>query len=124
MNSFSVDTDSNENANLQCASVRLNSAKFKVHAAKYVTLTPEAPTVAFPVGGVVGNYFSTWRKRSWTLPYNFSVRMPVGQSRRGLQFANVQNDQKYHLMANPTNIGGTAGPTLHSTVRTACDNFS
>ena len=119
MDPLSVDTDCIEIFfYLNCANVRLNPAKFKVHVVKYITLTPQTPTVPFPEGQAVGNPFATWRKWSWTLPYNFSVRQPVGQSWRGLEFANMQNDQKFYLLACATNLDASTGPTLHSTVLT------
>ena len=57
-----VYTDNTENANNQGAGIWLNPAKFKVHACKYITLTPQAPSVAFLAGAAIGNPFATWRK--------------------------------------------------------------
>ena len=67
MDQLSVDTDYIENFNLNGADITLNSAKYKVHASKYITLTPQAPTGPFPVGQAVGNPYSTWRKWQWNV---------------------------------------------------------
>ena len=124
MDQLSVDTDFTENFNLNGADITLNSAKFKVHASKYITLTPQTPTVPFPVGQAVGNPCSTWRKWSQNLKYNFNVRQPVGQSWRGLKFANMQNDQRFYLSLDATHLGATTGPTLNTTVCSTCVNCS
>jgi len=57
--------------------VRLNSAKYKVVASKYVTLSHNAigQSGSSPVGA--GNPFTTYRKWQWNIPLNFSITNPA-----------------------------------------------
>ena len=117
-------TDYIENFNLNGAGITLNLAKFKVRASKCITLTPQAPTTPFPEGQAVGNPYSTWRKWQWNIAYKFSVREPDGVSWRGLKFDQMQNDQKFYLLAYSLSLGQQTGPNLNAIVHTTCVNFS
>ncbi len=125
MTQLVLDNDYIENSQNQGANVRLNPAKFKVHAAKYITLTPNAPSEALPQGSAVGNPFATWRKWQWNCPLKFSVRMPVGKPWPSLSFDDMAYYQKYYLLLYSTSLGGAGnGPRFDATVLSTCINFS
>lgn len=63
------------------ANVRVNSAKYKVVASKYFTLSHNSvglPGPTSPVGA--GNPFSTYRKWQWNIPLNFPITNPAPPS--------------------------------------------
>jgi len=124
MTQLSLGQDFIENSQNQGAAVRLNSGRFKVHAAKYVTLTPNAPSEPLPTGQAVGNSFSTWRKWQWNVPLKFTVRNPSNRPWHDLIFEDMAYYQRFYLLAYSTNIGGVAGPRLDSTILSTAINFS
>lgn len=114
-----IESNQNEGAN-----VRLNTSQFKVHAAKYITLTPNAPTEPLPQGQSVGNPFATWRKWQWNIPLKFSVRMPVNRPWHNIPLDDMAYYQRFYLLAYATHIGGTTGPLLYADSLTTCINFA
>lgn len=107
----------------QGTNVRLNPAIFKVHAAKYVTLTPNAPSEPLPTGQSVGNPYATWRKWQWNIPLKFTARMPNNESWDNLVFEQMPYYQRYYLIAMSTHLGGTLGPTFQFDSLATCVNF-
>ena len=110
MTPLSVDTD--HIFNLNGADIILNSAKFKMHAAKYITLTQQASTTSFPVGHAVGNPYSFWRKWQWNIKYGFNVRSSEGATWRSIKFDQMQ---KFYLLTYSVSLGQQQGPTLNVT---------
>lgn len=80
--------------------IRLNSAKYKVHYARYVTLTSNGLFEATSTTMPAGNAFSTWRKAQYTKQVNSSYRQAAGTTRGWTQIA-YQNQpyyQRYFLL--------------------------
>lgn len=125
MSQLTLNQDYIEGSSNQGVNVRLNPARFKVHAAKYITLLPNTPTVPQPVTTNVGNPYSTWRKWQWTVPLKFNVRTSA-TTRPWLQlkFEDMAHYQKYYLIAYSTNLGGTNGPTFTCDILNTCVNSS
>ncbi|CAK0905797.1 unnamed protein product [Prorocentrum cordatum] len=105
------------------ASVRLNSAKFKVHAVKYATLTPNSLTA--PVANLrdVSYPFATYRKWQWNVPIKLSVRQVDGNSWRTAQFDQFAYYQKYFLLVYSTSLANDTEPNIHVDALTTCINF-
>lgn len=90
--------------------IRLNPARFKVHYAKYVTLTNNALFNGLPSES--GNPFSTWRKAQFTKQVKSTYRQAAG-SARGWTYIDYTNQpyyQRYFLLVKIVsgNIQGTA----------------
>lgn len=105
--------------------VRLNSGKYKVHACKYITLTPNTFETATPTGDAVGNPYSTWRKWQWNLPLKFSVVQPArGQSWKTLDFNQQAHYRKFYLIAYSSLVpGGTESANFDVDILYTCLNF-
>ncbi len=125
MSQLDLNQDYIEGSLNQGVNIRLNPARYKVHASKYITLLPNMPTVPLPVGSVVGNPYSTWRKWQWDLPLKFSVRTSATtRPWLDLRFDDMAHYQKYYLLAYSTNLGGSNGPSFTCDILSTCVNTS
>jgi len=64
-------------------------AKFKVHAVKHATLTPNSPTAPVDDERDVSDTFAAYRKWQWNVPIKISVRQVDGTSWRTAAFFDV-----------------------------------
>ncbi len=103
-----------EPAQDQGFNLRLNSGIYKVHYARYITLTENALNVAQVAGAQAGNPYSTWKKGQINLPLRMSVTQPalfgtgIG-AWRDLAFEDLPYYHKYYLMVYPTFVNTGAG---------------
>lgn len=95
------------NGNAPGFNLRLNSNVFKVHHAKYITLTANALDVpgAAPTT-MAGNPFTTYRKWQVTLPVKMKVTVPLQPSEgasswKDTTFQMLPYYQKYQLLLYP-----------------------
>ena len=84
---------------------RLNSARFKVHAAKYITLS--VPSVGSTGSGptVAGNPFTTYRKWQWNIDLKFPITtanptggIPASNSWRTKSIDELPFYNRYYLL--------------------------
>lgn len=80
--------------------LRLNSSIWKVHYAKYATLTETTLLEAAPSPPLVaGNPYSTWRKMQVNIPLKYKVRNPTsGTPWTNLSYMNLPYYQRYQLL--------------------------
>lgn len=122
---LTLNDDFVEGSSNQGVNVRLNPARFKVHACKYITLLPNTPTTPITAGFSVGNPYSTWRKWQWNVPLKFNVRTSAStRPWLKLNFDDMAHYQKFYLLAYSTNLGGTNGPTFACDILNTCINTS
>lgn len=113
-----LNTEYIENAQGQGMNIRLNSAVYKVHFCKYVTLTDNGFQKSAIVGDSSGNPNSTWRKWQINLPVRMSVTQPILYNSQGswkdMHFDNLPPYHQYFLMVFAV-FGGT-GSISHSLI--------
>jgi len=80
--------------------IRLNSAIWKVHYAKYATLTETTLLEAGPSPPLMaGNPYSSWRKMQVNIPLKYKVRNPTsGTPWTNLSYMNLPYYQRYQLL--------------------------
>lgn len=115
----SLNTEYIENSQAQGLNIRLNPAVYKVHWAKYMTLTSNGMHMAAITGDPAGNPNTTWRKCQVNLPVRMSVTQPilygsVAGAWSNLHFENLPPYHQYFLMCY-VSFAGT-GTTGHSIV--------
>lgn len=82
------------------SNIRLNPAIWKVHYAKYLTLTETTLGEAAPSPPLTaGNPDSTWAKAQVNLPVKFKIRKPQnGEPWKNLPYMNLPYYQRYQLL--------------------------
>lgn len=100
--------------------VRLNPAVFKVHFARYVTLTCNnllsAPFNAASPTRLAGNPYSTWKKGQITLKMRAKIRNPVGEKWTGLTPVDLPRSQRFYMLTFQTSQGNTTETNTWSRV--------
>ncbi len=114
-----------ENSEIQGFNIRLNSAIWKVHYARYITLTANAFSSA-PAANPVGNPYSTWKKDQVDLPLNIKVAKPTFQGETGtwkdVRFDQLPYYQKYYVMLYSAISGEGTRPTCVFDAQIVCIN--
>ncbi len=120
-----VNNDFIENSQNEGTNIRLNSGKFKVHAAKYITLVSDTFDDASPTTQTVGNPYSTWRKFQVNCPLKWSVLNPTSRPWTSLPFDQQAYWRKYYLIVYTTNNdgGSTAAVNFSCDPMYTCINF-
>lgn len=120
-----------EPANSQGFNVRLNSAIFKVHWSRYITMTSNAFTQPEIAGATAGDPDTTWGKGQANIKMNLSVSNPVARTGVAdtwleIPFENLPYYGKYYLMMLPSfQMGtGTVLPFLGFDALYTCINSS
>ncbi len=111
--------------------IRLNPGVFKVHFARYITLTKNTLNVDQVATETVGNPYSTWKKGQINLPVRMSVTQPALFAAAGawhdLDFNDLPYYHKYYLMVYPTYTTsgtGTLRPAVSYDALATCINNS
>lgn len=113
-----------ENSQNQGTNIRLNSGKYCVKAAKYISLASDTLDDAVPAGQAVGNPFSTWRKFQWNVPLKWSVRNPGNRPWHQVVFQDQAYWRQYYLLVYTTNAdGGNVGVNFSADPMYTCINF-
>lgn len=122
---LSPNVDFIQHTSNEAANLRLNSAKFKVLACKYVTLTPNSATQPLPAGFGVGNPYSTWRKWQWNVPLKFTIRQPSGDRPwTNLQFGDLPYHQKLYVLVYSGSAPINTRPDFICDAMFTCVNFA
>lgn len=112
--------------------IRLNSGIYKVHYARYITLTKNALNSAPIAAQTAGDPTTTWKKGQINLPVRMSITQPalfgtgLG-SWKDLIFDDLPYYHKYYLLVYPTYItsgGGTTRPAVSYDALFTCINDS
>lgn len=118
-----------ENAEAQGFNVRLNSAIYKVHFARYITLTANNLLSPPESGQNVGNPYTTWKKGQINIPMNLTVRQPALFGAGTGSWSNLSQEDlpyyaKYYLMMYATFGGGGTRPAVTYDGLAVCINSS
>lgn len=119
-----------EPSGAQGFNIRLNSAIYKVHYARYLTLTANTLGLSPITGDTVGDPNTTWAKGQINLPMNMSVTQPAlfgtdNGSWKNLGQEDLPYYHKYYLMIYPTFAGtGTVRPAITYDCLSVCINSS
>lgn len=118
-----------ESAQMQGFNLRLNPAIYKVHYAKYVTLTKNALFQAAASSAVAGDPYSTWKKSQCTINTKMSVTQPAintsapGGSWLDMNFENLPYYHQYFVLSYVSWGGtGTVGPACSMDQLATCIN--
>jgi len=109
---------------------RLNPARFKVHASKYITLTVPSAGSSGAGPTVAGNPFTTYRKWQWNIDLKFPITQPT---QTGLPVTNSWKDKdivdlpfynRYYLLVYTAHEGvaGVGFPTVSWDALFTCVN--
>jgi hypothetical protein len=90
--------------------VRLNPAVFKVHYARYCTLTNNA--LLLPVGVVAGTPTTTYKKGQVNISMNMKLREPNGFPWVQMQQFQLTPSNRYYLLTFQNTITRTGDPDL------------
>lgn len=90
--------------------VRLNPAIFKVHFARYNTLTNNG--LLLPVGVVAGTPTTTYKKGQVNLSLNMKIREPNGLPWVGMQQFQLTPSNRYYLLTFQNTVTRTDTPDL------------
>ncbi len=120
-----------EPSQAQGFNIRLNPAVYKVHFARYITLTKNALNIDQVATETAGNPYSTWKKGQINLPLRMSVTQPALFAAAGawtdLVFDDLPYYHKYYLMVYPTYTAsgtGTLRPAVSYDALATCINNS
>lgn len=114
-----IDTDYIENTQQQGFNLRLNPALYKVHFARYATLTQNALFDGVVATQNVGDPRTTYRKWQVTVPWKMSITQPaltgVGTAPwKNMNFENLPPWHQYFMLVNMSWGGaGTSVPSLN-----------